>query len=31
MMVPVEGKLLRSILVASSHSFERTIAFEQWK
>ena len=31
MMVPVDGRLLRSILVASSHSFERTIAFEQWK
>ena len=31
MIVPVEGKLLRSILVASSHSLERTIAFEQWK
>ena len=30
-MVPVDGRLLRSILVASSHSLERMIAFEQWK
>src|SRR3569832_1094493 len=31
MIAPVDGKLVRAILVASSHSFERTIAFEQWK